>query len=139
MYPDTRGRTSTDCTGSVRPVNSFHSIISLCSTAETVTDAAGNVSSPSNVVTVKIVNAPRLCTLTVDDVKSSSAYQELKPARRTEADVLTGLACSALASNEPPMSRVSVARYEQFVDVLEQQGWLTAAQARLLASLSEGL
>src|SRR6266581_4604953 len=41
MYPETRGRTSTDSTGSVRPVNSSHSTISLCSTAATVTDGAG--------------------------------------------------------------------------------------------------
>src|SRR5438034_201098 len=41
MYPETRGRTSTDSTGSVRPVNSSHSTISLCSTGATVTDGAG--------------------------------------------------------------------------------------------------
>ncbi len=35
----------------------------ISSTAETVTDAAGNISAPSNVVTVKIVNSSRLCTL----------------------------------------------------------------------------
>jgi hypothetical protein len=111
----------------------------ISSTAETVTDAAGNVSAPSNVVTVKIVNPSRLCTLTVDDVKSSSRYQALKPARRTVADVLTGVACSALVSNEPPPRRVSVAHYEQVVDVLEKQGWLTSAQASVLAALAEGL
>ena len=111
----------------------------ISSTAETVTDAAGNVSAPSNVVTVRIVNRSRLCTLTGEDVKSSSRYQELKPARRTVADVLTDVACSALASNEPPPRRVSVAHYEQVVDVLEKQGWLTPAQASLLATLAEGL
>src|SRR5262249_39779374 len=40
MYPETRGRTSTDSTGSVRPVNSFHSTISRCSTGATVTEGA---------------------------------------------------------------------------------------------------
>jgi len=76
--------------------------------------------------------------LTVDDVKSSGRYQALKPPRRTVADVLTGVACTALVSNEPPR-RVSVARYEQVVDVLERQGWLTSAQASVLAALGEGL
>jgi polyvinyl alcohol dehydrogenase (cytochrome) len=106
----------------------------ISSTAETVTDAAGNVSAPSNVVTVKIVNRSRLCALTVDDVTGSSKYQELKPARKTEADVQTRLACSVLESSGQPAKR-----YEQVVAVLEQQGWLTPMQASLLTTLVHGL
>src|SRR5579862_9676056 len=41
MYPETRGRTSTDSTGSVRPVNSSHSTSSFCSTGATVTVGGG--------------------------------------------------------------------------------------------------
>jgi len=55
----------------------------ISSTPQTVRDAAGNVSAPSNVVTVKIVNPAGLCALTVDDVTSSSKYRQLRPARRT--------------------------------------------------------
>jgi len=109
----------------------------ISSTAETVTDAAGNVSAPSNVVTVKIVNRSRLCALTTEDVTSSSMYRDLKPARRTEADVQTRLACSALESSDQSVE--PVARFEQVVVVLEKQGWLTPAQANLLDSLAEGI
>src|SRR2546423_6612036 len=41
MCPETRGRTSTVSTGSVRPVNSSHSTISFCSTAATETEGGG--------------------------------------------------------------------------------------------------
>jgi outer membrane protein assembly factor BamB len=111
----------------------------ISSTAQTVTDAAGNVSAPSNVVTVKIVNPAGLCALTVHEVKSSSSYQELKPARRNVADVQTERACSILASSEPPPKHVLVARYEQVVDVLATQRWLTSSQADTLRTLATGL
>ena len=111
----------------------------ISSTAETVTDAAGNVSAPSNVVTVKIVNPSGLCALTAEDVKSSIKYQELKPARRNVADVQTERACSILTSKEPPPTRLLVARYDQVVAVLATQGWLTAAQADTLSALATGL
>src|SRR5882762_872404 len=41
MWPDTRGRTSTVSTGSVRPVNSSHSTTSFCSTSATETEGGG--------------------------------------------------------------------------------------------------
>ena len=50
--------------------------------AATVTDAAGNLSAPSNVVTVKIVNPAGLCALSVQDVQSSSRYQALRPVQK---------------------------------------------------------
>src|SRR6266566_4905100 len=37
MYPDTRGRISTDSTGSNRPVNSSHSFTSFSTTVTTLT------------------------------------------------------------------------------------------------------
>ena len=78
-------------------------------------------------------------TLTVDDVRRSRTYQELKPARRNVADVQTERACSILASKEPPPTRLLVARYDQVVDILATQGWLTAAQADTLSALATGL
>ena len=47
--------------------------LAVSSTPETVTDAAGNVSAPSNVVTVKIVNPTGLCELTRPDVQARAA------------------------------------------------------------------
>src|SRR5262249_54695903 len=41
MYPDTRGRISTDSTGSSRPVNSSHSFTSFSTTVTTLTGKAG--------------------------------------------------------------------------------------------------
>ena len=110
----------------------------ISSTAQTVTDAAGNVSAPSNVVTVKIVNSAGLCVLTARDVTNSSKYEQATRARRTVADVQVDLACSALESSQPSRKH-GRARYEQVVDVLETQGWLTGPQASVLATLAEGL
>ena len=41
IRPDTRGRTSTWCTASRRPVNSFHSVTSRASALAAVTGGAG--------------------------------------------------------------------------------------------------
>src|SRR5438067_7694738 len=41
MYPETRGRISTDSTGSSRPVNSSHSFTSFSATVTTLTGKAG--------------------------------------------------------------------------------------------------
>src|SRR5437899_13056206 len=41
MYPDTRGRISTDSTGSSRPVNSSHSFTSFSTTVTTLTGNGG--------------------------------------------------------------------------------------------------
>src|SRR4029453_3638956 len=41
MYPDTRGRISTDSTGSSRPVNSSHSFTSFSATVTALTGRAG--------------------------------------------------------------------------------------------------
>ena len=53
-------------------------------------------------------------------------------------DVQVDLACSALESSQPSRKHAR-ARYEQVVDVLETQGWLTGPQASVLATLAEGL
>src|SRR6266496_6591050 len=41
MYPDTRGRISTDSTGSSRPVNSSHSLTSFSTAVTTLTGNGG--------------------------------------------------------------------------------------------------
>src|SRR5437867_8885914 len=41
MYPDTRGRISTDSTGSSRPVNSSHSLTSFSTAVTTLTGSGG--------------------------------------------------------------------------------------------------
>jgi polyvinyl alcohol dehydrogenase (cytochrome) len=116
---------------------------SISSTPETVTDAAGNVSAPSNVVTVKIVNPAGLCALTRQDVQSSHKYRALKPIQRVGAEALIHLGCSVLDSIDsklnPIHKRVLVSIYQQVVHVLRQQGWLTAAQANNLDDLAGGL
>jgi polyvinyl alcohol dehydrogenase (cytochrome) len=114
----------------------------ISSTPETVIDAAGNVSSPSNIVTVKIVNAPGLCALTSEDVRSSAKYQD-HPHQRIVANQLVELACSALQSTasarNPLQKDISIMRYRHLVHVLEQQGWLSAAEAGNLSTLAGGL
>jgi polyvinyl alcohol dehydrogenase (cytochrome) len=114
----------------------------IASTPETVTDAAGNVSAPSNVVTVKIVNATGLCALTAQDVRSSVRYQDhLHP--RVVANRLVDLACSALQSSVSARNLVEknvfIAVYRHVVHVLQAQRWVSAAEASNLSALAGGL
>src|SRR5262249_53594519 len=116
---------------------------SVSSTAKTVTDAAGNTSAPSNVVTVKIVNPASLCALTEQDVRGSSKYQHLKPIQKLVVEALLATGCAVLDSIVPKLNpaqkQVFVGLYRQIVQALQQQGWLTAAQASDLSSLAGGL
>ncbi len=115
----------------------------VSSTPQTVTDLAGNVSAPSNLVTVKIVNTAGLCALTGQDVESSSRYQHLNPAKKTAVNGIVQGACAVLDVIVPRLSpaqkQVLVALYRQVVDVLEDQRWLTTAQASNLDTLAGGL
>jgi polyvinyl alcohol dehydrogenase (cytochrome) len=110
----------------------------ISSSPETVADAAGNVSAPSNVVTVKIVNRPGLCALTVGEVTSSSRYLELRRGRKA-ADELAGRACALLAASAAPRRRALLAGYVAIVDVLAGEGFLTRSQAATLTRLAGGL
>ncbi len=103
----------------------------ISSTPETVSDAAGNMSAPSNVVTVKIVNAPGLCSLTRSEVQGSDRYQGLRKGQRAGVDVLVGVGCAALEAIGPRQDsireRVLVGFYADVVNALRQQGFLTPA------------
>jgi polyvinyl alcohol dehydrogenase (cytochrome) len=110
----------------------------ISSVAETVTDLAGNVSAPSNVVTVKIVNSSGLCAATVEDVTRSSKYEAAGPKGRKPADVATARACADLEAGTA-RKQVFVARYEDVVDDLVGGGWLSASQAATLRILASGL
>jgi polyvinyl alcohol dehydrogenase (cytochrome) len=115
----------------------------ISSTAQTVADAAGNVSAPSNVVTVKIVDPAGLCALTLDDVQGSSRYQALRPLQRAVVDSLVRTACAALTSLGPRLAparkQAFVNAYRQAVDTLVRQHWLTAVQGAELDTLAGGL
>ena len=115
----------------------------ISSAAETVKDAAGNTSAPSNVVVVKIVNPAGLCSLTISDVEGSAKYLALKPAQKAVVNALAQGACQVLVALEPKLGplqkQVLVALYKQVVGVLEQQGWLTPAQTANLDTLAGGL
>jgi|SRR5581483_7908143 len=110
----------------------------ISSIPETVTDAAGNVSAPSNVVTVKIVNPTGLCALTVDDVTSSSKYGAAGPKQRKPAEVEMARACAYLEA-DGARRQVFVTRYDALVGDLADDGWLSAAEASALRTLAAGL
>jgi outer membrane protein assembly factor BamB len=115
--------------------------LAVSSTPQTVTDAAGNVSAPSNVVTVKIVNTTGLCALTTQYVHGSSRYSSL--VSRIIADTWVRIGCAFLDQIVPGISpihhEVLVRSYLQVVDVLRDQGMLTSAQAANLRALVGGL
>ena len=110
--------------------------VAISSTPETVTDAAGNHSAPSNVVIVKIVDAAGLCDLTQRDVESSS--KDADAHGRGSGDALVGVACSALGDGAKPKAK-GIDQYLQKVGVLAKHGWLTDTQADTLRSLAGGL
>jgi polyvinyl alcohol dehydrogenase (cytochrome) len=117
--------------------------LAVSSTPETVTDAAGNVSAPSNVVTVKIVTPTGLCSLTRSHVQGGTKYQNANVVQRTVANALVHAGCEALDAIGPHdnaiRKHILVSAYKSVVHVLEQQGWLTAAQASELDALANGL
>jgi polyvinyl alcohol dehydrogenase (cytochrome) len=104
----------------------------ISSLAETVTDRAGNVSAPSNVVTVRIVNTAGLCALTGRDVHGSAKYAAAKAQQRAVADRFVDRGCTALDDG-------STAMYLHWVDVLAAQDWLSDAQVANLNVLAGGL
>jgi polyvinyl alcohol dehydrogenase (cytochrome) len=116
----------------------------ISSMPETVRDAAGNVSAPSNTVTVKIVNPTGLCALTRQEVDGSSrAGARRQGVEKAEADGIADLGCVVLdqivPSRNPVLQRALGVLYKQLVGVLEHQDWLTSDQADNLDTLVGGL
>jgi hypothetical protein len=130
-------------TGACPADQTLSGIGTVASTALTVTDEAGNTSTPSNAVTVKIVNAAGLCALTSEDVKSSAKYQALRPVQRAKVPGLLNAACTVIALIQPRLTtaqrQVFVEVYEGLVRVLRRQDWLSVAQQSALDELSSGL
>lgn len=116
---------------------------SVSSTAETVTDAAGNVSAPSNVVTVKIVDANDLCDSVRAYVHGSDAWQTGAPDAKAGAGRDIRSACRAVQSlaQGPGDHHASklVDRFEDAVADLHGKGFLTHAQAQELKGLVLGV
>ena len=92
---------------------------------------------------MKIVNPTGLCDLTRSDVHGSSKYQNGNVVQRTVANALVHAGCEALDAIGPRdnaiRKHILVGAYKTVVHVLEQQGYLTAAQASDLETLADGL
>jgi hypothetical protein len=84
-----------------------------------------------------------LCTQTRQFVQSSARYQALSAGDKTRLDATTTSLCQELASAEtaltPTQKAQLVSLYQAGVNALAQQGWLTAAQAATLITLSKSL
>jgi polyvinyl alcohol dehydrogenase (cytochrome) len=111
----------------------------ISSTPETVTDAAGNTSTRSNVVTVAIVNAPGLCDETRQDVHESYLYGLLRPVQRSHVDAEIDSACDALEALAPSSRPAALRRYDAVVNGLRARSFLTGKQARELKLLATGI
>ena len=108
----------------------------------TATDIAGNVANGSTTFTVTVSPAD-LCTLTRQFVDGSAKYRALKALPRAVVDALIGVGCKALTSLVPKLSPAQkkpfIAAYKLSLQPLAQGGWLTTAQATILAGLDGAL
>ena len=115
----------------------------VSSTAETVTDAAGNTSAPSNVVTVKIATAAGLCTLLRSDVQGSGPYGLLNGGQRRAVDDEVDNACSVLtalsATSDPGKKHKLVKSFLGSVNDLRTSGYLRRAEVQDLKRFLVGL
>jgi hypothetical protein len=113
---------------------------SVSSTAATVTDAAGNVSQPSNVVTVKIVTAPALCDLARSESQASKAHPKFPPGSDTSDLRAICNSAKGLAKGPSAKHRSKLLdRFDGAVSDLADGGFLTSSQASDLTSLVLGL
>jgi hypothetical protein len=84
-----------------------------------------------------------LCTLTRQYVDSSASYQALRPVQQAVTDALVTAACTFLTSILPTLAparkQAFIKSYDQAVQGLAKQGWLTQAQSGTLQSLANTL
>lgn len=131
---------ATACTGVSAPATAFApGPVTYTSTA---TDVAGNTRTISTAFTIRVTGAS-LCALTTQDVRGSAAYAAATPVQRVAPNLLVAAGCVALNSIGPSTSaarkQALIAGYRATLPPLVQAGWLTAAQAAMLTTLSGSL
>lgn len=106
----------------------------------TATDAAGNTSEFAQDV---VVTSSSLSALTTQFVQGSSNYQRLRPLQKKAVDRLVtaaGRFVTAIVPRLSPAQRAALlAGYNQVLQGLARDGWLTAGQAAILTDLANGL
>lgn len=102
------------------------------------TDVAGNTANTSTSFTVTVTPGS-LCELTQKFVRSSSNFAAEPSAKQAEADRLSTVLCSMLATTAPNARSGVITAYGQGIDVLSRLGWLTATQASTLKALASHL
>jgi len=87
--------------------------------------------------------AAELCALTRQDVDASTKYRQLRPAAQKATDLLVTAACQILTNIGPTLKPAAktklIAAYQAGVGTLAANGWITRAQAELLAFLASQL
>jgi len=107
------------------------------------TDGAGNSSAPAT-VTFTVAAAPGdLATLTLQLVQGSARYAALSPAQKRAVDAIGTAATRFLTAIVPrlgPVQKAALIRgYVDTVQLLARGGWLTPAQANMLAAFAQSL
>ena len=131
------GLDSNTCTGLSGPAWTFgpgsHTVTA------TATDKAGNSDTASTTFTITAKPAD-LCTLTVQFVQSSPAFRALVPQRQTLVTGVAQAACAIVSRMTPKLSPTAKARlvtqYNQFVETITTQGWLSVAQSTTLQNFA---
>lgn len=99
-----------------------------------------NVSGAHTFAWVANVAPADVCTLTEQFVDASGSYEALTPAQKAGVDALVTTACTFLTSIGPgvlPAKKEALIRaYDQSVQALAKQGWLTQTQANTLQMLA---
>jgi hypothetical protein len=90
-----------------------------------------------------VVTSSSLSALTTQFVQGSSNYQRLRPLQKKAVDRLVtaaGRFVTAIVPRLSPAQRaVLLAGYNQVLQGLARDGWLTAGQAAILTDLANGL
>jgi hypothetical protein len=137
---DARSGVATACTGVNAPASSF--ALGLNTRTSTASDQAGNTRTATTTFTVSVTGAS-LCNLTRQFVQGSPKYATATKAQRAAADVVVAAGCAAAIALKPSMTAKQkaplVAVYKVSVVLLQQQGWMTSAQATTLTTLSNSL
>ena len=105
----------------------------------TATDKAGNSDTAATTFTITAKPAD-LCTLTVQFVQSSPAFRALVQQQQTLVTGVAQAACAIVSRMTPKLSPTAKARlvtqYDQFVETITTQGWLSAAQSTTLQNFA---
>ena len=100
----------------------------------------GSSSSPALIETVIADTPANLAKLTLQYVESSTKFQTLSPLQKKVTEALANVEIAVLGRITPHLPPAQLAKlvslYKQGVAVLQNQGWLTAAQASTLDGLA---